>query len=338
MAPVEAELEAMDAKQLKAMLREIYAAHNPERLEAVDDLCAEYAGNEAVLLAAVREKYGIDSVPQQRFSLEVPRVTAKQLAERPDLLAGTVPFVLLGEANRWPAAQRWAALERLAAMIPSETVDFYPSNYNSTFGKLNRTLMAMPEAVRAFRGPATRLHREDWEDARYMQIRLTSEGWDALRHDLLPLPQSFWTEAEWIRKCMTRSDGAVDESAISSWLVVNQWNFLLIGSAGAGMYFHNDHLAAASWQASVVGRKRWILCRNADSHIFSGVEGMTPSARVLPIDAFSPDYSRFPGASLWNGLACERLYFTRKKMSLMMCAHRVRRCSMRGCCGIAPEA
>ena len=68
-------------------------------------------------------------------------------------------------------------------------------------------------------------------------------------------------EAEWIRKCMTRSDGAVDESAISNWLVVNQWNFMLIGSAGAGMYFHNDHLAAASWQASVVGRKRWILCR-----------------------------------------------------------------------------
>ena len=190
-APVEVELEAMDAKQLKAMLREIYAAHNPERLDAVDDLCAEYAGNEAVLLAAVREKYGI--VPQQNFSLEVPRVTAKQLAERPDLLAGTIPFVLLGEANRWPAAQRWAALEGLAAMIPSETVDFYPTNYNSTFGKLNRTLMTMPEAVTAFRGPETRRHREDWEDARYMQIRLTSEGWDALRHDLLPLPQSFWT-------------------------------------------------------------------------------------------------------------------------------------------------
>ena len=181
----------LDTKHLKAMLREIYAAHNPERLDAVDDLWAEYAGNEAVLLAAVRKKYGI--VPQQSFSLDVPRVTAKQLAERPDLLAGTVPFILLGEANRWPAAQGWAALERLAAMIPSETVDFYPTNYNSTFGKLNRTLMTMPEAVRAFRGPETRRHREDWEDARYMQIRLTSEGWDALRHDLLPLPQSFWT-------------------------------------------------------------------------------------------------------------------------------------------------
>jgi hypothetical protein len=34
---------------------------------------------------------------------------------------------------------------------------------------------------------------------------------------------------------------------------------LLIGEKGTGIFFHNDHLAAASWQANIVGRKRWVL-------------------------------------------------------------------------------
>ena len=29
---------------------------------------------------------------------------------------------------------------------------------------------------------------------------------------------------------------------------------MLIGDSDAGMFFHNDHLAAASWQAAVVGK------------------------------------------------------------------------------------
>ena len=69
---------------------------------------------------------------------------------------------------------------------------------------------------------------------------------------------------------------------------------MLIGDTDAGMYFHNDHLAAASWQAAVVGRKRWVLCRNEDTDIFRGRAGMKPDARRLPIDAFEPDSERFP--------------------------------------------
>ena len=69
---------------------------------------------------------------------------------------------------------------------------------------------------------------------------------------------------------------------------------MLIGDTDAGMYFHNDHLAAASWQAAVVGRKRWVLCRNEDTDIFRGRAGMKPDAQRLPIDAFEPDLERFP--------------------------------------------
>ena len=60
-----------------------------------------------------------------------------------------------------------------------------------------------------------------------------------------------------------------DADAIDNFFRVNQWNFLLIGEKGTGIFFHKDHLAAASWQAAVVGRKKWILCPFTENNLLS---------------------------------------------------------------------
>lgn len=44
------------------------------------------------------------------------------------------------------------------------------------------------------------------------------------------------------------------------------WYMLLIGEAGAGMFPHKDTLPVGSWQAQVVGAKRWRLC-SPESHV-----------------------------------------------------------------------
>ena len=85
-----------------------------------------------------------------------------------------------------------------------------------------------------------------------------------------------------------------DYGAIDNFFRVNQWNFLLIGETGTGIFFHKDHLAAASWQAAVVGRKRWILCPYDQNHLLSE-----------ELFTFKPDYSSHMGkraASAVSGL------------------------------------
>ena len=61
--------------------------------------------------------------------LNVPRVTAAELRARPELLAGTSPYILTGEASAWPALHKWADLDFLAApdRIKHETVDYCAS-------------------------------------------------------------------------------------------------------------------------------------------------------------------------------------------------------------------
>ena len=155
----------------------------------------------------------------QAFKLEVPRVTAEQLAAAPDLLSGTRPYILTGEASRWPALERWSTLEHLAQAIPQENVDYYSTSYDDTMDKVNRSYVPFDQATRAFlTGP-----RVDGSP-KYLQIRLTTGGWETLKEDLLPLPPAFWTESQWIEKCMSHENGTADQAAIDNWNIVNQWS------------------------------------------------------------------------------------------------------------------
>ncbi len=146
-------------------------------------------------------------------------------------------------------------LKYLEHAIADEWVDYYPSNMHDVGNK--PVVMKMREAVPRFRGPSgTGLPR-------YMQIRLSVKGWKTLERDLFPydrtadshyLPSSMWTEEHWIDQCISEEDD------VDNFYRVNQWNMLLIGEAGTGIFLHHDHLAASSWQGHVSGRKAWVIC------------------------------------------------------------------------------
>jgi hypothetical protein len=211
--------------------------------------------------------------PRQAYKLHIPRVTAEELAANKTLMSGHWPYVLVGEVEKWPAMKKWT-LDYLQKKIPSEWVDFYPYNMY----KMGNKPYVQPyrEALPKF--------RQKTEHSKYMQMRLSLSGWEALVPDLAPLPPEFWTEAEWINECMATSNGTRDAEAIDNFFRVNQWNFLLIGEKGTGIFFHKDHLAAASWQAAVVGRKRWILCPYDQNHLLSE-----------ELYTFRPDYRSHTG-------------------------------------------
>ena len=84
-----------------------------------------------------------------------------------------------------------------------------------------------------------------------------------------------------------------DADAIDNFFRVNQWNFLLIGEKGTGIFFHKDHLAAASWQAAVVGRKKWILCPFTENNLLSSTLSDKSLHLASPLLPFAPCPSHY---------------------------------------------
>eukprot|EP01046_Picozoa_sp_COSAG06_P022048 COSAG06_NODE_1688_length_8713_cov_4.426051_4_plen_459_part_00 len=222
--------------------------------------------------------------PRQQFALEVPRVTAPELAANETLMSGHHAYILTDAVPHWPATERWD-LTYLESKVPSAWADFYPENM---LGLHQRAVWLQ------YADAAMRLRQPRGNASRYMQLRLSLHDWEQLASDinLTGLP-SIWTEEDWIHDCFVRvSDSGEEErdrAAIDNFFRVNQWNSVLIAEKGAGIFFHKDHLAASSWQAHIVGRKKWVLCPNSQARHFDGwSEGDG-------IDVWSPDYHAHPG-------------------------------------------
>jgi hypothetical protein len=175
--------------------------------------------------------------------------------------------------TQWKA-MNWT-LDYLKKKIPFEWVDYYPNNMMDVGNK--PYLFKLEDAMPRF--------QQKTGQAKYMQMRIAYRGWMRLKKDLdpKPLPDIFWDDDEWIGKCMKKENGKADKPAIDNFFVTNQWKFLLIGEEGTSMFFHRDGTAASSWQAQILGRKRWTLCPNTES-----------SKLDVHLNTYKPDYARFP--------------------------------------------
>lgn len=194
---------------------------------------------------------------RQKFELEIPRVTVDDLAKNATLRSGLYAYVLTGHVKKQWKAANWT-LEYLYKKIPFEWVDFYDQNMRDVGNKpfLFKFKEALPKFQHKIGVP------------RYMQLRLSLRGWQRLRKDFEPLPDPtvFWSDEEWITKCM-RKDNKPDVKAIDNFYTTVQWKFLLIGEEGTSMFFHQDGTASSSWQAQLLGKKKWTLCPNTESHL-----------------------------------------------------------------------
>eukprot|EP00929_Paragymnodinium_shiwhaense_P120205 TRINITY_DN92106_c0_g1_i1.p1 TRINITY_DN92106_c0_g1~~TRINITY_DN92106_c0_g1_i1.p1 ORF type:complete len:373 (-),score=100.27 TRINITY_DN92106_c0_g1_i1:175-1293(-) len=197
-----------------------------------------------------------DAAREQKFELHIPRVTTEMLEKNATLRTGLHPYVLIGhmEHKQWKA-MNWT-LDYLHKKIPFEWVDYYEKSLKDENAK--PYLFKYQDALPRF--------KKETGHPRYMQLRLSLRGWQRLRKDLEPLPvrDIFWSDEEWIAKCMQK-DGKPDKVAIDNFYTTVQWKFLLIGEKGTTMFLHKDGTASSSWQAQVTGRKKWTLCPNSDS-------------------------------------------------------------------------
>lgn len=216
---------------------------------------------------------------RQRYRLHIPRVTAAELEANSTLMSGHLPFVVVGAMEGWSAMEKWRNLRYLSQKVPLEWVDYYKANMYSRNDK--PFLFKMREATEYFLEPS------ETGLPRYMQLRLGVNGWKELEKDLFKngtegryLPGAMWGETDWIQKCMP------DPKDVDNFYRVNQWNMLLIGETGTGIFLHHDHLAASSWQAHIVGRKAWVICPYDQSKFLSKM--------VLDLLPWDPDYKRFP--------------------------------------------
>jgi len=229
---------------------------------------------------------------KQRFTMTIPRMTTTELMNSPRFLTGHYPFIVTDVLNKWPAMQRWHSLDYLNSILPNEWVDFYPKNMYELGSK--PWVMPSPQALDRFKSKLP--HEDEFDSPRYLQYRLSLQGWRRLEQDLFEegdvgygdnstftghrrryLPSALWTEADWI-SCFGSDKNA------DNFYRTNQWNMLMIGEKGTGIFFHHDHLAAASWSAQVVGRKQWVVCPYNQSHLLS-----------TDIFTFDADYESFPG-------------------------------------------
>jgi Cupin-like domain len=91
------------------------------------------------------------------------------------------------------------------------------------------------------------------------------------------VPPHFANTDEWLHQAFDT------DAERSEFQKTAHWRMLLVGTEGAGMFFHQDTLATASWQLQLSGTKVWHLCHPDQSSLLS------PDA-----DMFKPDYNRFP--------------------------------------------
>jgi len=207
--------------------------------------------------------------PKQMFALEIPKVTVEQLAVNRTLRSGLHAYVLTGHVKKQWRAANWT-LDYLRKKIPFEWVDFYDTNMKDPGNK--PYLLKFKEALPKFQ------HKTGVP--RYLQLRLSLRGWKRLRKDFQPLPDPavFWSDEEWITKCM-RKNGKPDLVAIDNFYTTVQWKFLLIGEAGTSMFFHQDGTASSSWQAQLIGKKKWTLCPHTETRLLdTGINTFSETA------------------------------------------------------------
>jgi len=217
------------------------------------------------------------------YELHVPKITKAQLIANKTLLSGHWPYVVTDAMDEWPAMKEWAGKEGLSAIseiIPDEWVDYYPQNMYSLGNK--PYLRKFHDVVKEFQQPSKS------GMPRYMQMRLGLKGWEDLEKKMYgpkgKLPPGMWTEKDWIYDCMP------DSKDIDNFFRVNQWNMMLIGEVGTGIFFHHDHLSASSWQAHIAGRKVWTLCPYTETHL------LEPAGRIHTFDASAEEFPDFHAA------------------------------------------
>ena len=199
---------------------------------------------------------------------------------------GQSPFVLTGAIDHWTNAFDNWSLEYFMHKYPKTRVEHYSrsmvhENVKPIFMKIERAHADMTAQSKWYKD----------KPGVYVQWNLNAQQWTEILEDATrdvdtgatsdpKLPAVFASDDVWLDQCFDNNKDDVD-----GFLIGTHWRMLLIGSDHAGMFNHRDILRSSSFQAQLVGSKRWHLCGpSEDSSMYAAGD----------INTFSPDYEKFP--------------------------------------------
>ena len=221
---------------------------------------------------------------------------------------GSLPFILTGAIDHWKNAYKNWSLEYFAAKYPGTMVEHYSRNMVQETVK--PTFNTVEHCVDDMKAEST------WYKDKpgvYVQWNMNTEMWREVLLDAvsggdkegtagesssttteaaktttaktttseIPLPSMFTSDDKWIEQCFE------NDKMTDGFLIGTHWRMLLIGSKNAGMFNHRDILRSSSFQAQLVGKKRWHLCGpSQDMFMYKAGD----------INTFAPNYEEFPKA------------------------------------------
>ena len=194
---------------------------------------------------------------------------------------GKKPFLLTGAMESWTDAMSKWSLRYFLERNPDARVDYYPGNMYRESVKPRYT--EIDDAYEDFSAAQNSSMYKD-KPGVYVQWNLDHDLWYSIIGEGsqgVALPAQFRQDDEWLKECLG------SKKLISDYHIATHWRMILIGTQQAGMFSHKDILQTASWQAQVVGSKKWHLCGpSQDDFLYSAGD----------FDPFDPDYEKWPKA------------------------------------------
>ena len=200
---------------------------------------------------------------------------------------GRFPYVLTGAIDHWRNAFEHWSLKYFMDKYPNIDVEHYS---RSMVQESVKPVFTKIEYAYADMTAQSKWYKD--KPGVYVQWNLNTQHWNDILSDATKdvenggqvnerrLPTVFGTDDVWFEKCFENNRNHID-----GFLIGTHWRMVLIGSEHAGMFNHRDILRSASFQAQLVGSKRWHLCGpSQDEHMYTAGD----------IDTFRPDYEKFP--------------------------------------------
>jgi hypothetical protein len=188
------------------------------------------------------------------------------------------PFVVERGLQDWGWDLEAFSTKALKQRYGHSRVDYYPHNMKDE--SVHPYFSTLREAIDHLSDPQDIYTDVDAsEPGTYVQWNLDAHAFASLLKDAHATLPALLDDSHWTDRCFPSED------ALSNFNLKTHWKMILIAEAPAGMFNHKDTLQTSSWQAQLVGRKRWHICPpSQDPYLYqAGV-----------VDTFNPDYAHYP--------------------------------------------
>lgn len=257
---------------------EIQPGHN-EALLNLKDLAAYLEP------AAKVDVEAADALPPHHTE-KFPRLTVAEYLSKPRGIKhamGRAPFILKDafkfKEGTWDSAQNKWSLDYFEEHFADSLVDFYPHNMDDE--QVRPYITELPQVMKELVHPSGQFASDPMHPGTYAQWNLDNDEWKRLMVDFGWLPPQFTSDDGWLHSCFS------SEAMIGTYLKSTHWRMILIGTKGAGMFNHVDTLRTASFQAQLMGRKKWHVCGPSQNEYMY---------KAGAVDFFNPNYAVHPKA------------------------------------------